>query len=505
MFGAGRELDAFVAAFRIPNLFRDLFAEGALSAAFVSTFSRKLEREGSQPAWHLAALVLNSLLLVVGGVVMLGIIFCPLIVGLVAPGFQAEPGKFELTVFLARILFPFLLFVALAALAMGILNAQNRFGIPALASSFFNLGAIFGGLLFTWLLAPDYLSAIASLLTGGQPVIPTADAETALTGMALGTLLGGALQLLVQTPSLHRVGFRPRAVFGFRDPALLEVLRLMGPAAIGVGAVQVNVVINTIFASNLGDGAISWLNAAFRIMYLPLGMFGVALGTATLPAVARAASRNDFAEFRTRIDESLRLLLFLCIPAAVGLAVVSLPLMAAIYEHGRFGPSDTRAAAAALMAYAAGLTGYAAIKVLAPAFYALQDARTPMRVSLVSIGINLVLNWLAVSVLGFGHIGLAAATAIVATLNACTLWILLQSRMAQEHSTLGRHVAKTTTAAAVMGAVCIAWGEWVLPSPDQFTTALLHLATTIPIGIVIYGLVAVALGIQEARRWSPLS
>lgn len=426
LFGAGRELDAFVAAFRIPNLLRDLFAEGALSAAFVSTFSRKLEREGTASAWRLAALVTNDLLLVVGAIVAAGIVFCPFVVSVVAPGFQEEPGKFELTVFLARILFPFLLFVALAAVAMGILNARSRFWVPALASSFFNLG--------------------------------------------------------------------------FRDPGVIEVLRLMGPATVGIGAVQLNVVVNTIFASGLGDGAISWLNAAFRVMYLPIGMFGVALGTVTLPAVSRAASRNDFAGFRARLLESLRLLVLLCIPAAVGLAVIAEPLIGAIYEHGRFGPEDTRAAAAALIAYSAGLTGYATIKILGPAFYALQDARTPMFVSLASVTVNLFFNWAAIFVLGLGHAGLAGATALVATWNALFLWILLRRRIHLGESGLAAHLARTALAALVMALACLAWRHWLGPVAG-FPDALLHLGTTIPVGVAAFGLTAFALGIEETRFW----
>ena len=331
LFGAGRELDAFIAAFRVPNLFRDLFAEGALSAAFVSTFSRKVEREGTSAAWMLAARVLNDLLIVVGLVVAVGILLTPMIVGVIAPGFQEVPGKFELTVVLTRLLFPFLLFVALAAVAMGILNARSVFGVPASASSFFNLGSIVGGLAFAWWLAPDYVAD--ALAARSAP--DGSGASRALTGMALGTLLGGALQFLVQVPSLRRVGYRHRWIAGFSDPGVREVLRLMGPATIGIAAVQVNVFVNTIFASGLGDGAVSWLNVAFRLMYLPIGMFGVAVGTVVLPSVSRAASRDDHAMFRERIAEALRLLLVLCVPAAVGLAVAADPILALIYEHGR--------------------------------------------------------------------------------------------------------------------------------------------------------------------------
>ncbi|MGH7896987.1 MAG: murein biosynthesis integral membrane protein MurJ, partial [Candidatus Binatia bacterium] len=378
LFGASRELDAFIAAFRIPNLLRDLFAEGALSAAFVSTFSQKLEREGDRAAWQLANRVLNDLLVVVGGIVVLGIVGAPWIVDVIAPGFRDQPGKAELTIELARILFPFLLFVTLAAVAMGVLNARSQFLIPASASSFFNLGSVIGGLACVQLLAPGYLASVWTYGNGSgaasQRIVP------ALVGMAIGTLLGGALQFLVQTPALVRVGFRYRLIGGFRDPGVRQVMRLMGPATIGIAAVQINVVVNTYFASGLGDGAVSWLNVAFRLMYLPIGMFGVALGTVALPAMARSTARGDMEAFRESLGEGMRLVLLLCLPAALGLVLLAEPVIGLIYEHGRFLPSDTEAAAAALAAYSVGLTGYAAIKILGPAFYALDDARTPMRV-----------------------------------------------------------------------------------------------------------------------------
>jgi putative peptidoglycan lipid II flippase len=249
MFGASRELDAFIAAFRIPNLLRDLFAEGALSAAFVSTFSHALEREGEARAWDLANRVLNDLLLVLGAIVVAGIVLAPWIVDWIAPGFRGEPGKLELTITLTRILFPFLLLVAVAAVAMGVLNARSVFLVPASASSFFNIGSIVGGLFFVALLAPRYFRWTLSWPKGSPPADQVV---AALVAMAIGTLIGGALQLLVQVPALRRVGFRYRPVGGFRDPGVRQVLRLMGPATLGIAAVQINVVVNTYFASELG-------------------------------------------------------------------------------------------------------------------------------------------------------------------------------------------------------------------------------------------------------------
>jgi putative peptidoglycan lipid II flippase len=497
LFGAGRELDAFVAAFRIPNLFRDLFAEGALSAAFVTTFTRKLEREGEGAAWRLAALVLNDLLLVVGTVVAAGVIFAPAAIDLVAPGFRAEPGKAELTILLTRILFPFLLLVAAAAVAMGILNARSVFGIPASASSFFNLGSIAGGLGLAALLEPRYVAAVFA----GAPGAPgqSGDPSRALVGMALGTLLGGALQFLVQVPALRRVGFRYRPIVGFADPGVRDVLRLMAPATVGIAAVQLNVVINTYFASGLGDGPVSWLNVAFRLMYLPIGMFGVAIGTVVLPAVSRAASRGDLDGFRENLGEALRLLVILCLPAAVGLAVAAEPILALIYEHGRFGPDDTRAAAAALSAYSVGLSGYAAIKVLGPAYYALNDTRTPMRVSLASVGLNLLLNWTAVRLLGLGHVGLALSTSAVALWNAGLLAGGLRRRIGGLPRGLGSTALRASAASIAMGLACAVWLDRAAPRIHGFAGEFALVVTTVAGGAAVFYAAGRALGIEELR------
>ncbi len=496
LFGAGRELDAFIAAFRIPNLLRDLFAEGALSAAFVSTFSRKLEREGDEAAWQLASRVITDLLLVVGTLVLLGIAAAPWIVEGIAPGFRADPGKVELTILLTRILFPFLLVVALAAVVMGILNSRSIFFVPASASSFFNLGSIVGGLLCVQLLAPHYLASVWGSLQGEAA---TAADETvpALVGMTIGTLGGGLLQLLVQLPSLHGTGFRYRMVAGFRDEGVQQVMRLMGPATIGIAAVQINVLVNTAFASGLGDGAVSWLNVAFRLMYLPIGMFGVAIGTVALPAMARASARKDQEALRRSLGEGLGLLLVLCVPAAVGLAVLSQPIIGLIYEHGRFTASDTEASAIALAAYAVGLSGYASIKVLGPAFYALDDAQTPMRVSLLSVAINLVLNWTAVRILDLGHGGLALSTSLVALWNSALLYRLLKRRIGGPFPELRRTLGRTLVASTAMAVVCVLTARSLAGIAEGTLRYFVIVAVTVPLGGLAYVVVGDAIGIRE--------
>jgi putative peptidoglycan lipid II flippase len=502
LFGASRELDAFIAAFRIPNLFRDLFAEGALSAAFVSTFSQKLEREGEAAAWELANRVLNDLAIVVGATVVAGMIAAPWIVDWIAPGFHDEPGKIELTITLTQILFPFLLLVAVAAVAMGVLNARSVFLVPASASSFFNLGSIVGGILLVAIFAPDYLATVSSRFHS-----PTAAASpravTALEAMAFGTLIGGALQLFVQLPALRRVGFRYRGIGGLHDPGVRQVLRLMGPATIGIAAVQINVVVNTYFASELGNGPVSWLSVAFRLMYLPIGMFGVALGTVALPTLARSAARRDFESFRASLREGLRLLCLLCLPAALGLALCAEPIIALIYQHGRFGAADTHAAAVALAAYALGLTGYAAIKILGPAFYALGDAQTPMRISAASVGVNLLCNWLAIRVLGLGHGGLALSTSIVALCNSALLFVLLRRRIGGGALGLAGDLRRIAAATAFMGLVCWLWLAW-MSGPVGFAHDFARVATTIPLGIASFYGSGRVLGIRDLERLAAL-
>ena len=502
-FGAGRELDAFITAFRIPNLLRDLFAEGALSAAFVTTFTRKLEREGESAAWQLANLVINALAVVVGLLTLVGIWFAPALVELIAPGFAAIPGKVDLTIHLTRIMYPFLLLVALAAVAMGVLNTRGHFGIPAVASAFFNLGSIVGGLGCAAWLAPDYIRGIAAA-HGGAPAPPPDPqvAARAISGMAIGTLIGGALQLLVQVPSLRHVGFRYRPLLALRDPGLREFLRLMGPATIGAAAVQVNVLVNNNFASYLGNGPVSWLNVAFRFMQLPIGLFGVAIGTVALPVVSRHSARGDTAGFATTVGHALELTGMLCLPAAAGLALLGVPVIGVVYEHGRFTPADTTAAAEALAGYSVGLAGYAAIKVLAPAFYALGDAATPMRVSLLSIATNYVLNWTFVRVLGFGHAGLALATSSVALANAGILYAILRRRVGPLGAGTWTTFARLAVATAVMSGVIWAADAALAPvlPAAPFARHAVRLAAAGSLGLVAFWVASRALGLPIGGR-----
>jgi len=404
LFGAGRGMDAFLTAFRAPNLLRDLFAEGALSTAFVTVFSQRIATEGEGSAWKLASKMATLTTIFMSLISLLGVIFAAQFIGFLAPGFPAE--KAALTIQLTRIMYPFILLVSLAALVMGMLNATNRFTVPALASSFFNIGSIAGGVAFGWWLDPHF-------------------GERSLIGLALGTLLGGLLQFGIQLPGLYKAGFRFILDFNWRDPGVRRVLILMLPAVIAASAVQINVMVNSIFASYLGDGPVSWLSYAFRLMQLPLGVFGVAVATVTLPVVSRASALGDTERFRTTLAKAMRLAVFLTLPSAVGLVVLAQPIIALIYQRGKFLDTDSLHTAEALQYYAIGLVGYSCIKVLSPAFYAIDRKWTPMTVSFLSIGLNLILNWFFIFSFGMGHRGLALSTALSATVNFTLLYLLM--------------------------------------------------------------------------------
>src|SRR2546423_7226043 len=301
LFGAGRNLDAFLMAFRVPNMLRDLFAEGALSTAFITTFAKRIATEGDESAWRLANKVATLTAVFMSAVTLVGILFAPQLVEVMTWG-SWSPEKTALTILLTRIMWPFILLVSVAALAMGMLNARNVFGMPAMASSFFNLGSIIGGVALGWWFDPHF-------------------GARSLVGLSIGTLIGGLWQLTAQFPSLRRVGYKFRADFSWRDPGVRTVLTLMGPAVIAASAVQVNVLINSGFAARLGDGPVSWLNIAFRLMQLPLGIFGVAIATVTLPLVSRSAALGNKTEFRAALAHAIRLVLLLTIPSALGLII----------------------------------------------------------------------------------------------------------------------------------------------------------------------------------------
>ena len=467
-FGAGDANDAFRVASRIPNLVRDLFAEGAMSAAFVPTFTRQLTLHGRERAWHLASSVINALLLVTGVIVIVGIIFAEPLVRLFASDFADIPGKLELTIYLTRIIFPFLTLVAVAAALMGMLNSLGHFFVPALSPAMYNV-------------------AIVVMSLGLIPFAPSLGVEP-ITIVAVATLVGGIGQVAIQWPPLRREGFRYRPVLDFRDEGLHRVLLLMGPGTLGMAATQINVFVNTVLATREGTGAVSWLDFAFRLMYLPIGLFGVSIATAAAPAISRMVAEQDFARIRSTLANALGLMLFLNVPATVGLLILAEPIVAVIFQHGEFTAADTVATARALQLYAIGLVGYSIVRIISPTFYALQRSRIPVMVSAASVAVNIGLNVTLVRVMGYR--GLALGVSITALINATVQLYLLRREI---HGLEGARIVFSTirvvAAAAIMGIVtwathigllhAVPGGSFVLQASRLFVTIMVSLAALV--------------------------
>jgi putative peptidoglycan lipid II flippase len=475
LLGAGVHADAFQIAYRIPNLLRDLFAEGALSAAFIPTWSAALNRAGRERANQLASSAITLLALVMAALVGIGMLGARPLAELLAPGFEAVPGKLELTTLLTRVMLPFLPLVSLSAVAMGMLNAEERFGAPAFAPATFNIVAI------VW---------AAGLWWGGYP------ATTVAVGWAVGVVVGGLAQLAIQVPALWRRGFRLRPRWAPRDPGIRHMLMLMGPATLGLAAVQINIFINSRFAS-WETGAVSWLQFGFRVLYLPIGVFGVALGTIATAGLARRAALGDLEGLRRTLREALRLLAFLTIPASVGLLVLREPIIRLIFERGAFTPADTVATAAALGFYSLGLVGYTGVKVLAPAFYALGQPRIPLLGSAAAVAANLLL----VSSLHarFGFRAVALATAVASVVNGLVLLGAFEKRIGglSGHGLLR---AALTMSLAALPMAAVAWFAQQALDPLSRGGGLLGVAAALaPIaaGALVYALAARLLRIEE--------
>jgi putative peptidoglycan lipid II flippase len=482
LFGASAVFDAYVLGYRIPNLARDLFAEGALSSAFVPTFSRYLATKTKEEARELSNITATLLMVIVGALCVLGMVFTPAFVELFASGFHAVPGKFELAVQLVRIVFPFLLLVALAAQAQGILNANHQFGIPALSSSMFNVGSVLFGLALGYWLGPRL---------GVSPV----------HGMAFGIVFGGMAQLGFQLPSVWRLGFGWQPRWNLHHEGVRTILRLMGPAVLSGMAVQVNMLVNTNFASGLRDasghvmnGPVSWLSYAFRFQQLPLGLFGISIASATLPAIARSAAVHNLEEFRDTLSRSIVMILLMTVPSSVGLMVLGESMIGIVYQHGRFTARDTHQTALALSCYAVGIASYSILKLVGPAFYALGDARTPMLVSMGSVAVNGLCAFTMIRVLHFGHAGLALSLSLVSIVNLLILLAVLGPRIGGLHGgKMAVSLMKILAASVPMGVVCLL----VLRSSDSRAVQVM---AGIPIGAVTFYAAALALQVPELRE-----
>jgi putative peptidoglycan lipid II flippase len=402
LFGAGMAADAFFVAYRIPSLLRELFAEGSMSAAFIPIFSEYLARRSRRDAWELASAAFTTLLTILTGVSILGILIAPWFVPLIAPGFSHDPQKLALTTLLTRIMFPYLLFIGLAALAMGVLNSIRSFAAPAFSPVMFNI-VIISCALF---LAPYF----------SEPIL----------AVAVGVVLGGFAQFLIQLPALNKAAL----LFHWRyDPGHEGVRRigwLMAPALIGLSVTQINILVSTILASFFPGGP-TYLFYGMRLIQFPLGVFGVALATAVLPSLATQAARGNIDAVRETLGFGLRVIFFIIFPAMVGLILLRTPIVHLFFEHGRFTSADTAGTASAVLAYAVGLWAFAGVRIIVAAFYALQDTKTPVMVAAIALTGNIILSLILMRPLAYT--GLALATALSAMINMGLLVIFLGRRL----------------------------------------------------------------------------
>lgn len=401
VFGAGLETDAFFTAFKIPNLLRRLFAEGAFSQAFVPVLAEYKNRKGHEATQTLVDHVATLLLLVLVAVTLIGIVAAPVVVYLSAPGFYADTAKFNLTVSLLQIIFPYILFISLVALAGGILNTYSKFSVPAFTPVLLNLSFILGALVLSKYFNPPIMA------------------------LAWAVLLGGILQLGFQLPYLAKIGLLPRFRPNFHDEGVWRILKLMGPAVFGVSIAQISLLINTMFASFLETGSVSWLYYADRLMEFPTGMLGVALGTILLPSLSKHYADDSLDEYSKLLDWGLRLTLILALPAAAALAVLAVPLISGLFYYGHFSVHDVWMTRQAVIAYSCGLLGLIMVKVLAPGFYARQNIKTPVKIALFTLTATQVMNLIFVFGLQLHHAGLALSIGLAACMNAgLLLWFL---------------------------------------------------------------------------------
>ncbi|MFH1217581.1 MAG: murein biosynthesis integral membrane protein MurJ [Pseudomonadota bacterium] len=458
-FGAGYAYDAFVVAFRIPNLLRDLFGEGALSSAFVAVFSDYDANKGEKDTWRLANNVLVFFAVLLSLVTIVGIVFAePLVRLLVDSEFVQVPGKVELTRKLTVVMFPFLLFISLSAVVMGMLNTKGKFFIPAMASSFFNVGSLAGGI------------GLALLLPKlGYP---------AIMGMAVGTLIGGILQLGGQLPTLRKTGFSFKPRLDLADPGLRRIIRLMIPAVIGLSATQINIFINTRFASSCVEGSVSWLNYAFRLVQLPIGVFGVAISIASLPVIARYAAEKNLDKMRETFTSSITMAFCLTIPASFGLWLLSEPIIGIIFQYGAFNSFDTARTAEALRFYAVGLFAYSSVKIMVPVFFALDDTRFPVIASFLAVGANLIFVSSFIDV--FQHQAIALSTSAAMICNFLFLSVALYRKLSgYSLSYLAEGIGKVFVGSLVMAG----WLKLLLSFGEKWTAGSVLLQI---VGVLVY-------------------
>jgi putative peptidoglycan lipid II flippase len=475
-FGAGLSSDAFFVAFRIPNLMRRLFAEGSLSVSFIPVFTEYLSNQGKDDAFELARSAIRLLSILLVATTIAGIFLSPVIIRVIAPGFAGSPEKLSVTIFLTRIMFPYIFFIGMVALSMGILNVLGHFAAPALAPVLLNISIIGSA----FLISPHM----------SDPVV----------GLAIGVLIGGFLQLVLQIPFLAKKGFLFWEKAKVYHPGLKKIGLLMLPTIFGSAVYQVNILVGTLLASLLAEGSVSYLYYADRLVQFPLGIFAIATATAVLPSLSRQAAKRDLPAVRDTFSYAMRLVFFITIPSMVGLIVLREPIVALLFKRGAFDAETTRLTAYALLYYAVGLWAFSAVRIVVSTFYSLQDTRTPVRAAIISVGANILLGIILMGPLKHG--GLALSTSLASMLNLALLIQALKVKIgALELRSIARSACKTMVCSTIMGVVVWAVALLIIPSENEtFLSLFFGIMGSIVTGIILYGAFSLLLKSQELNH-----
>jgi len=475
-FGAGLSSDAFFVAFRIPNLMRRLFAEGSLSVSFIPVFTEYLSNQGKDDAFELARSAIRLLSILLVATTIAGIFLSPVIIRVIAPGFAGSPEKLSVTIFLTRIMFPYIFFIGMVALSMGILNVLGHFAAPALAPVLLNISIIGSA----FLISPHM----------SDPVV----------GLAIGVLIGGCLQLVLQIPFLVKKGFFFWEKAKVWHSGLKKIGLLMLPTIFGSAVYQVNILVGTLLASLLAEGSVSYLYYADRLVQFPLGIFAIATATAVLPSLSRQAAKRDLPAVRDTFSYAMRLVFFITIPSMVGLIVLREPIVALLFKRGAFDAETTRLTAYALLYYAVGLWAFSAVRIVVSTFYSLQDTRTPVRAAIISVGVNILLGIILMGPLKHG--GLALSTSLASMVNLALLIQALRVKIgALELRNITRSAFKTIICSTIMGMVVWAVAQLIIPSENSTLLSLFFgIMGSIGTGIILYGVFSLLLKSQELNH-----
>ena len=472
-FGSSTAADAFFVAFRIPNMQRRVLGEGAVSSAFIPVFSETLAQNGKQAAQELTANIFNILLILLSIASLILFLFSPAVVTIFAPGFLENPDKFKLTVELTRWMSPYMFFIGLAAFSMGVLNSLKVFALPAATPILQNI----------------------SMITAILIIVP--QMEEPILGLAIGVVIGGALQVIVQLPPIIKKGFGWKRRLHFKQPEVIKIAKLMGPAILGLAVYELNIMVDTLLASTLTEGSISYLYYGNRLVQLPLGVFAVALAVVLLPTLSDQAAKGDLKELVKTLNFSIRLILFITIPATIGLIVLKEPIINTLWERGEFLQTSTEGTAIALLYYSIGLCAYSGIKIIAPAFYSLQDTKTPAKIGIYSMILNIVLNLVLMGPLQHG--GLALATSLSALFNVIVLTQCLRNRLGLLGGTrILKSTIKMSLAAIAMGILTYYCQELWFDFNDPISVRLFILLACISLGILVYALIS---HISKSEEW----